>query len=1052
MSDKKLDTGTGGFSVDGKVHTYDIGVERDVADDGDWNSGDINVDKSRRDLSKGTKITLGQYLGKTTRGKTPSVPDQTAGGGNRYKIDAQTVSEISTSTDGYPSGITPAPEGSFSPGLGNGSAETPGSRSTLPRPGWVSDPVISTQISRGIVRKDEIKIDGNDLLRTATSGNALSKDHPVKMYSTSLIKNRWTADSPFSSDSTKEGLETVVGMTDYRPGESYKPEEYSSPALRTVNYRQLATVGNVLMARASTERRADFKNLDPEDGSFAADAALKPGGEQLGIKKVEELKLTAKDVLENLALQGDKVTKGVNVDSLSSITPSAFGNGTLQSWGALNNPYDQFTGFSALGMQILAVAFTTSIALIPGIIDTFLSKTISTDKNKLDSIGRLPYGRWRVTGKGIPNLSVASLTTALISGDANWADLLGFDTTVYNLATCIITGIASFYGTSSAGQSGVSSPESYVVFSRAIFRSFLTISDEIKGISSAFTDSPIAGVQKILSFIEFFRRSKLMRSLNTFAQLGDAVLREPVDIVDTNSIGFGLKKSEIDLRPIDGRSAYDKSRLIDSGKSQSDKSLRLAWSSFRSPDLLLIPQSLSKAVAGDSTLGAPALFAGSLEDDEKTGIRGIKAGNDGNDNVTNLGYRVNPVLDRIEGDVLTLMEQKLDAEYMPFYFHDVRTNEIVSFHAFLQSLGDSYTAEYDTVDAFGRVEKIKTYKGTNRKIDVSFQVAALSPEDFEYMWIKLNKLSTLLYPQFTSGKSVVINKDNRVTVPFSQQIAAAPLVRLRIGDLIQSNYSRFNLSRLFGAYYEGNTINGKSTSISQPAQAKGTDNSDNAVTVKDTFYLRSEFVFDNSAVASIVDLNKKKFALQVVGVKGSKPGPANWRTEITKDLKFKVIINPNIKDEDEKNRIKNFYDKSVETRAPHERILGEEGYINIGQGFTISNLPICTTTPSNQKGTADYQGSLDEFMKPANNAVVRSFESSGGRGIPGFIESMNFDWYSGTVWEEEQGKRAPKMCKVTISFSPFHDIVPGLDHTGANRAPVYPIGPMAPRVRPILGR
>lgn len=1044
MSDKKLDTGTGGFSVDGKVHTYDVGVERDVADDGDWNSGDINVDKSRRDISKGTKITLGQYLGKTTRGKTPSVPDQAAGGGNRYKVDAQTVSEISTSTDGYPSGITRVPEGSFSPGLGNGSAETPGSRPTLPRPGWASDPVISTQISRGIVRKDEIKIDGNDLLRTATSGNSLSKDHPVKMYSTSLIKNRWTADSPFSSESSKEGLETVVGMTDYRPGESYKPEEYSSPALRTVNYRQLATVGNVLMARASTERRADFKNLDPEDRSFTTEAALIPGGEQLGIKKVEELKLTAKDVLENLALQGDKVTKGVNVDSLSSITPNAFGNGTLQSWGALNNPYDQFTGFSALGMQILAVAFTISIALIPGIISTFLSKTISTDKNKLDKIGRLPYGRWRVTRKGIPNLNVASLTTAIISaiisGDFNWPDLLGFDTTVYNLATCIITGIASFYGTSSAVQSGVSSPESYVVFSRAIFRSFLTVSDELKGISSAFTNSPIAGVQKILSFIEFFRRSKLMRSLNTFAQLGDAVLREPVDIVDTNSIGFGLKKSEIDLRPIDGRSAYDKSRLIESGQGQSDKSLRLAWSSFRSPDLLLIPQSLSKAVAGDSTLGAPALFAGSLEDNEKTGIRGIKAGSYA---VTNLGYRVNPVLDRIEGDVLTLMEQKLDAEYMPFYFHDVRTNEIVSFHAFLQSLGDSYTAEYDTVDAFGRVEKIKTYKGTNRKIDVSFQVAALSPEDFEYMWIKLNKLSTLLYPQFTSGKSVRINKDNSVTVPFSQQIAAAPLVRLRIGDLIQSNYSRFNLSRLFGAYYEGNIINGKTSSQPNSNGAADTDK----VTDTDTFYLKGEFIFDNSAVSSIVDLDKTKLALQVVGVKD---GSAKLTTTIDKDLKFKVVINPTITDNNQKNTIKSFYDKS----APHKRILGEEGYIKIGEGFTISNLPICTTTTYNQnnKNTADYQGNLDEFMKPANNAVVRSFESSGGRGIPGFIESMNFDWYSGTVWEEEQGKRAPKMCKVTISFSPFHDIVPGLDHTGANRAPVYPIGPMAPRVRPILGR
>ena len=81
--------------------------------------------------------------------------------------------------------------------------------------------------------------------------------------------------------------------------------------------------------------------------------------------------------------------------------------------------------------------------------------------------------------------------------------------------------------------------------------------------------------------------------------------------------------------------------------------------------------------------------------------------------------------------------------------------------------------------------------------------------------------------------------------------------------------------------------------------------------------------------------------------------------------------------------------------------------------------------------------------------MVRYFESNRGKGLAGYIESMNFDWYQGTTWELDRAK-APKFCKVTVSFSPVHDITPGLDHMGYNRAPIYPVGYMKPpRGRPI---
>jgi len=55
---------------------------------------------------------------------------------------------------------------------------------------------------------------------------------------------------------------------------------------------------------------------------------------------------------------------------------------------------------------------------------------------------------------------------------------------------------------------------------------------------------------------------------------------------------------------------------------------------------------------------------------------------------------------------------------------------------------------------------------------------------------------------------------------------------------------------------------------------------------------------------------------------------------------------------------------------------------------------------------------------------------------------MNFNWIDNAqiTWETDLFKRAPKICQIQISFEPVHDIAPGIDHTGINRAPVYQVG------------
>lgn len=78
-----------------------------------------------------------------------------------------------------------------------------------------------------------------------------------------------------------------------------------------------------------------------------------------------------------------------------------------------------------------------------------------------------------------------------------------------------------------------------------------------------------------------------------------------------------------------------------------------------------------------------------------------------------------------------------------------------------------------------------------------------------------------------------------------------------------------------------------------------------------------------------------------------------------------------------------------------------------------------------------------------SNAIARSFADTGGKGLAGFIETMNFDWYDKATWETTPDRTAPQVCKVTLVFSPVHDITPGLDHLGFNRGPVYPVGLLA---------
>ena len=75
-----------------------------------------------------------------------------------------------------------------------------------------------------------------------------------------------------------------------------------------------------------------------------------------------------------------------------------------------------------------------------------------------------------------------------------------------------------------------------------------------------------------------------------------------------------------------------------------------------------------------------------------------------------------------------------------------------------------------------------------------------------------------------------------------------------------------------------------------------------------------------------------------------------------------------------------------------------------------------------------------------NNSIIESYNSTRGRGLAGFITSLDFDYGESTFETGELTRRAPKFIKVAISFAPIHDIPPGMDSKGGIRAPLYPVG------------
>lgn len=1015
-------TGNGGFQIDGKTFTFSHVPEGEPGEEpSESNKGNLKPSEGPHDIGENVKITIGQYLSKET--KTNSFPiDQkhtkltlNDENGNPTKSEVQNSKRFVT--DELPNNIN--------------QNDLRGSSRTL------EDPSVNLSIKKGKASGNEP--DGHELLSTIKKNNP---NKAVGSYVNSILNNnRFNAASLSIQANFVNGINTTTDedrRLPHRPQANHN-DSFIHPRFGEMTSHQLAQVGSALSIRSSAELDSASRQNDPS--SFGAEAkALLPSLNQTGLSRIDVVKLEAYDVLESLT------EREIPDSNLTSIAPGG-------SWGNLNNVHDRFSGINSLGMIALSAAMSAGVFLIYDSL-SFLINLINVGPKTLGktSSDSFVLGRSTMMPRNDPNAFPPDSMLDVSS-------LLGIRQTVHPFKQALDAGTAAFFGISNTGgllgqlgQVAVSStrtPGFNVIVARTIIRSGVLVIDKFKDVGG----NPLSVAQGILSIVDEIRTSKLISAMNVFAALGDQLLIDEESNEQVNEPGQPVKKSRID-------SENDEVLSRNVVKNRLNGSLKLAWASNRSPAMYLLP---------DSTMGMTAisgiggLNSGiGLQHDKARVFYKLLSAND----IQQRGARI--PYDSSNPDDITVksMEQRLEAEYVPFYLHDLRTNEIISFHAFIGSLTDSYTPNWEQSDGFGRVDPVRIYKNTTRKVSVSFFIASTSEEDFKDMWVKVNKLVTMVYPQYTRGRMLTTPDGNSIIQPFSQLMSSSPLVRLRIGDVIRSNYSRFALSRLFGADSNEMVLNGT------PIKFEGLLNEfkkklQDAIKNKNqnfTWSIQTDNLTILSEGSSVIRLpsvsgfgggNKgNKFAptFQVdkhdikffeFKVSGELNSATKTLTVVPSIMSNQEMFNRfGLNSQDVSNiqiSMKKKYDNADNASR---RVIGGT-YIVHSDNLVPTTKTINAIKDEILTGDSDFGESVEQltdFLNPDKNALVRSFQQTRGKGLAGTIDQLDFDFYENVVWETAIGMRAPKFMKVNMSFTPIHDISPGLDSNGYNRAPTYSLG------------
>jgi hypothetical protein len=1020
---------------------------------------DFIIDEDGKDIKSVSKKRLSDYLTKRTIGGEETFIPPVQGGGEYAYLPPRANTNAVPDIDNENASAQAYSEGVFAPIETTvahfGNPDMRNAVTVVPSPN----------------RETNNGVEENQLLTSEKTKEVIK--------SSILSKNRFTSDNKFSTGNFKKSMPEApairTGGKNVTNGEDIYTTMRKSALVSMMNAAG-GTSGPGKDGMISLEEMGDsgvvnVKNELPRIGVFPSVG---------NAEKIKVGELRPAGDRERYTTDSDTDINAVIVDDLRGFETDIPGANETQynarTYGQLNSYLRQFSGIGTTSDIVLALLAFAALFIAAGVVSLIISLIIGKLPRPNPETDLLPLGAERGSTFGkflFAGDDEASLTGALSSVGNLISKLLGvmqpYDGPfLISYFVSALEGILSIIGINTDAFPGnplgafASSTVNITINFGMSPGYYLLLVREIARDLALFTSDSVSQ-SSIIGVIAGIRELKLVRFVDTCARLGIVNQQAQNGTADTDPLA-PLDPGKIIPGAPPGSPAGLVTNLFSTAQGRISRSRdtttgkRLSWahSSIGYTRTELVTEDLLRSFA---------IFPHTIGDKTVTGagaLRSLRA------------KKVTSRTGRIDNETRKYHENLLDAEYMPFYFHDIRTNEILSFHAFLSAISDSFTSNFNTVDGFGRMDSIQIYKNTTRAISFTFNVVATSPEDHDNMWYSINKLVNLVYPQWSEGDTIS-DGSTSFTQPFSQTVAASPLLRVRIGDVIHSNYSRFALSRIFGLDKTG-------------AKIKNIDlNEENAFSPDGSYKAIFE---ETDKSASKTDITKTL----------SGPGPSkdinippgiNVENDLTKIATANATASftrQSVKLRPGRYKLFESYISAVDnTNGNSEKIKSDLPCKIVGYRQTRWSLrkdpfadvivefdnPVQLMPRFNPEKTMSYAvvqandltviddsyalnvfdlpnniiDNTTNFMDPKNNSVVKSFEDgSGGKGLAGFITSLAIDYGStDNTWNVERGSRAPNMAIITVSFSPIHDIPMGLGADGTSRSVAYPVGDLTRR-------
>ncbi len=730
-------------------------------------------------------------------------------------------------------------------------------------------------------------------------------------------------------------------------------------------------------------------------------------------------------------LIGQNVAKKADSDFPLNSNDQYYGNpGNIA--GAPNNPMIVFDGFSNFAQT--ATCYLMFAAVFSAIVGVAATYEALHNKQRNESEVKPHTGR--------RNLGISRLF-----GQTGGDSFFGLAETDNDYTDCVRRGLRSFFGFGSDGSIAnssmfVNNPGYSGVILRMIVSDTLDIFGNsvlgslIPGGIPANATPPtsvVEGLERGSQTIDKLRKSRLLKFMNIAANMGDTILTLEANGIDSNFdsddvYDSALLRSTAAIVSQNGNNTAKLGNLIKRSRLSADYGKRLSWTGESTPNLLLYTSTFEKA---------REKFLSSV--DPKTNSAYIQT-------MTRFGIETTDI--KLDKATVEKVETELGYSYLPFYFQDVRTNEIISFHGFLTDLQDSFSTNYETTEGYGRAGAVYQYKNNNRKTAVRFWMVATNKDDFDLMWYKLNRLIAMSQPMYTAGRNVSYedggspsNTTYKFTQPFSQIPGATPIIRVRVGDIITNNKSEVDVARLYGV---GNpqlfSIQNSQTNTNFDSELEAVQNQADlnrgALIVgpgpieEGKEYVSNQVLFVHRRQGTPNGVPRQEL-LPTRG-RGATQFPSG--TQITIERKLQIVQEEFFVARILSNRFLLKNDVTSVLRLSPTEIATRAAEINTNEQTTIQQL-------RQNNSTITSATDNDEVRWLRETPVFKSFDGAAGEGMLAVIESIDpsFDMAS-MVWEDEQGSVAPKAFEVSVSLLPMFDINPGLGADGKMIGAAYRVG------------